>query len=69
MRGLRIFPKGIGSYLEAKDFLSHGVVILQSSSNVSVYKKYLMPDGKIFGEMESLLESPEDDYVLKEIEK
>lgn len=64
MPGLRIFPHFIKSYREAKEFLLLGDIIYQASSPLSTYKRFRMPNGLIYSELESLLESPEDDYVL-----
>lgn len=58
------FPPGIATYQKAKEWLQDAVVIWQWSSPCLVETRYRKPDGSVWAESESLLESPYDDYSL-----
>jgi hypothetical protein len=67
MPGLRVFPEGITSYREAKIFLFGANIIYRSSLPTIEVTRYQFPDGSIYFELNSLLESPEDHYVLEKV--
>ncbi len=51
-------------YKEAKDIIKDAELLSRAESPVLRQSLWKTPDGAIWSESESLLESPEDDYLL-----